>query len=170
MPFPKNITPIPPGPHVGAPERIESKVEKLWRKRERALLVTALIKRNQRPIAIVQPAPSVPLEVVVVGPADVDMRVDSRYVCPVVVGVGGDVRREQRRSEQHVQGARQSCPRMSNVASTGGRSGSSARIHACLDAARTSSSCRRRRHGLCRRPPASESRNSAAPQRRIARR
>src|SRR6187431_2863262 len=93
------------------PECIDGKeTEILWWKRKRPLLRDTVDQRNQWPVAIVQAAATVTLEVVVVGPPNMDMRIDRGKVRPVVVGVGGDVRGKQRCTDQHVEGAVQISP------------------------------------------------------------
>ena len=80
-----------------------------------------------RTIVVVEPAAAEALEVVVVGPAEIHVRVDDGAVGPVVVGVAGDVALRRVDEASRMRSCASDCPRMSSVMIVGGRSGSSAK-------------------------------------------
>jgi hypothetical protein len=102
-PFPKYIRPTPSGPHCPAPERVDHKQpeEIRWNGWVRSVLAPQTIdQRQDRTIAIVQAAAAVALEIVVVGPADIGVRVHGRNVGPHVVGISRQIRWKQWRAAE----------------------------------------------------------------------
>ena len=83
-------------------------------------------ERQDRTIAIVQTAAAVALEIVVIGPTDIGVRVHGRNVGPHIVGIVARSAGNSGAPPNATFSARLRSPRMSYVVSSGGRRRSSA--------------------------------------------